>query len=217
MSITNHVGTLLYSALAKPQPNKTNPAKIEFFATVAFPPSAGADLAAAMTAVTPNGTLAGQRLTVEANVKKAKPHAGIPDDWLIVRFTSGPDYAPELFTQTGDRILANPVNSTEIASRFYAGQQVRVNGYPFHWKHTGSGSQGVSWNLSGLMEVGGGERRAGGNDSESAFAAYVDPNAAPAPTRTPAPAPTRTPAPARGENTNPFAVAGGFHDDDIPF
>lgn len=174
MSITDFEAILLHSSLDQPRPNKANPGKIEFYTNIALPPAAANDLAESMKGVTPNGSLSGLRLTIEPNSKKAKPHAGIPDDWLILRLSSGADYAPELFTTSGEKIAALPLNGGQIRTEFYSGQRVRVNGYPFFWNHEKSGAKGVSWNLSGVMAVGGGERRGGGGGepSESAFAKY---------------------------------------------
>lgn len=174
MSIADHVAILLHSSLDQPRVNKINKNKVEFYANVAFPPTAANDLAEAMKEVAPNNSLNGQRLTIEANGKKAKPHAGIPADWLILRLSSGPDFSPDLFGTNGQKIPALPLHSGEIRTEFFSGQRIRVNGYPFHWKHAESGAQGVSWNLSGVMAEGGGERRAGGGGepSENAFAKY---------------------------------------------
>lgn len=184
MSIADHVGILLHSSLDKAVLNKANKnkEKYEFYANVALPPTAQNDLAAAMKEVAPDGRLQGLRLTVEPNGNKAKPHAGIPDDWLILRLSSGPDFPPDLFVESGAKIAALSINGSQIRTEFYSGQRVRVNGYPFAWNHTESGSRGISWNLSGVMAAGGGERRAvnSGEPSESAFAKYRD--AAPSPT-----------------------------------
>lgn len=174
MSITDHEAILLHSSLDQPRANKANPGKVEFYTNIALPPAAANDLAEAMKEVAPNGNLAGLRLTIEPNSKKAKPHAGIPGDWLILRLSSGADYAPDLFGADGQKIAALPINGGQIRGEFFAGQKVRVNGYPFFWNHAQSGARGVSWNLSGVMAVGGGERRGGGGGepSESAFAKY---------------------------------------------
>ncbi|QFR59556.1 hypothetical protein KEM14_gp63 [Xanthomonas virus phiXaf18] len=181
MSITDHVAILLHSSLDQPRAKKANPGKVEYYTNIALPPSAADDLAAQMREVAPNGNLSGLRPTIEPNGKKAKPHAGIPNDWLILRLSSGVDYPPDLFATDGQKVAALPVNGSQIRSEFYAGQRVRINGYPFFWNHTQSGARGVSWNLSGAMAVGGGERRggSGGEPSESAFAKYRQ-DAAPA-------------------------------------
>lgn len=175
MSIQDHVAILLHSSLAQARPNKANPDKIEFYANVALPPSAAGDLAEQMKQEAPNGKLQGLRLTIEANSRKSKPHPGIPDDWLILRLSSGQDYAPELYTEGGQKLAALPINGGQIRGEFFAGQKVRLNGYPFYWSHAISGATGISWNLSGVMAVGGGERRGGGSGepSESAFARYL--------------------------------------------
>lgn len=205
MSIADHVAILLYSSLDQARAGKSNPNKPEFYTNIALPPSATDDLAAQMKEVAPNGNLAGLRLTIEANGKKAKPHVGIPNDWLILRLSSGPDYPPELFDTSGKKLAALPVNGGEIRGEFFAGQKVRVNGYPYPWNHAASGAKGISWNLSGVMAVGGGERRAGGagEPSESAFAKY----------RSDVPAQTNVPAQqaavnGAGDTGNPFQQGG---------
>lgn len=174
MSITDHEAILLHSSLDQPRAGRSNPGKVEFYTSIALPPSAADDLATAMKEVAPNGNLSGLRLTIEPNSKKAKPHAGIPGDWLILRLASGADYSPDLFAADGQKIAALPINGSQIRGEFFAGQKVRINGYPFFWNHAQSGAKGVSWNLSGAMAVGGGERRGGGGGepSESAFARY---------------------------------------------
>lgn len=212
MSITDHEAILLHSSLDQPRANKANPGKVEFYTNVAFPPTAANDLAAAMKEVAPNGSLSGLRLTIEANSKKSKPHAGIPDDWLILRLSSGAEYSPELFAESGQKIAALPVNGSQIRTEFFAGQRVRINGYPFFWNHAQSGARGVSWNLSGVMAVGGGERRggAGGEPSESAFAKYRQ--NAPAEAAAPASSAQAASTPANGGSApsgNPFQQAGG--------
>ena len=176
MSIADHEAVLLRASLDQARVNKASDTnKIEFYAVFAFPPSAMADLAEAMKAVTPANSLAGMKLAVKENRATNKPYPGIPDDWLIVRTTTGPDYPPDLFAQDGAKVAALPINAAQIRSEFYAGQNVRVNGYPFFWTHDKTHSKGVSWTLSGVMAVGGGTLRpggAGGETSESAFAQY---------------------------------------------
>ena len=203
MSITDHEAILLHASLDQPRANKANPGKVEFYTNIALPPSAADDLAASMKEVAPNGNLSGLRLTIEPNGKKAKPHAGIPNDWLILRLSSGADYAPDLYAENGQKVAALPVNGGQIRSEFFSGQRVRVNGYPFFWTHAQSGARGVSWNLSGVMAVGGGERRGGGGGepSESAFAKYRnDPPAQQAEQS----APQQTGTEASGNAGNPF-------------
>lgn len=204
MSIADHEAIILHSSLDQARQNKANPEKVEFYVNAAFPPSAADDLAEQMKEVAPNGNLGGLRLTIEPNGRKAQPHAGIPNDWLILRLSSGQDYPPELFAESGQKVAALPVNGGQIRTEFYAGQRVRINGYPFFWNHAKSGAKGISWNLSGVMAVGGGERRAGGGgeSSESAFAKYR--NEAPAQSE---PQQTQQPA-STGGNGNPFAQSG---------
>lgn len=211
MSIADHVAILLFSSLDQPRAGKSNPNKVEFYTTIALPPAAANDLADQMKTVAPNGNLAGLRLTIEPNSKKAKPIVGVPDDYLILRLSSGPDYPPELFTEEGKKLTALPVHGTEIRTAFYAGNKVRINGYPYFWDKTSIGAgKGISWNLSGVMAVGGGERRAGGagEPSESAFAKYRG-ESAPAQNNVPAQqtqaASDSNPFQQGGASNNPFA------------
>lgn len=173
MSLADHVGIILSASLDQPRAGKANPNKPDFYVQVAYPPSATDFLLEEMKAQSPTGALRGMKHSVGPNSELAKPFAGIPNDWIIVRFGTGPDYPPELFGLGGEQIPALPINRTQIGSEFFAGQNVRLNGYARYWKHE-SGSQGISWSLKGVMAVGGGERRSApkGEPSESAFAQY---------------------------------------------
>lgn len=176
MSIADHVGILLMSSLDQARESKAKPGKIEFYARVALPPTAQADLMAACTAVAPNGSLGGLQLApkLHSSLAPDKQFAGIPLDWFIVRMSSGEGYPPELFAESGEKLTAIPLNASRIRTDFYAGQRVRVNTYGFFYPPKNGGSAGIGFNLSGLMAVGGGERRGGdqGEPSESAFAKY---------------------------------------------
>ncbi len=174
MALADHVAIILSASLDQPRAGKANPNKPDFYVQAAFEPSAGAYLQSAMIEASPTGKLNGLKYNVKTNGSLEKPFPGIPDSYLVVRFGTGPDFPPELFTQTGEQISALPVNRSQIAGEFYSGQRVRLNGYARYWSHE-SGSKGISWSLSGVMAVGGGERRPGaaaGEPSESAFAKY---------------------------------------------
>jgi hypothetical protein len=214
MSIADHTGILLSSALDQPRAGKANPNKPEFYAVVAYAPDATDELAALMTEASPNKSLAGLKLSAEANRKKTKPYAGIPEDWLIVKFAANPGYPPELFLETGETVAALPLNGGKIRTEFYAGQRVRMNGHPFAWSHE-SGNRGISWNLAGIMSAGGGDRRPGGNSgepSESAFAKYRS-SAQPAAAQE---APAQHQAAATGA-ANPFQVGSAGKSAASPF
>lgn len=177
MSIVDHVAIFLHGSLDQARESQAKKGKFEFYGRFAFPPAAQDDLMAAIAAVAPNGIIAGLQLApkLHSSLPAAKQFAGIPLDWFIVRMSSGPDYPPELFAVDGTKLAALPINGTQIRADFYAGQRVRVNTYAFYYPPKGGGSAGVSFNLSGVMAVGGGERMPGGNSaepSESAFAAY---------------------------------------------
>lgn len=176
-TITDHVAILLRSSLDQARESKAKPGKHEFYAQLALPPQARDALMDACKSAAPNGSLNGLQVApkLHSSLADAKRFAGIPLDWFIVRMSSGPDYPPELFAESGQKIAALPLNSGQIRTEFYAGQRVRINSYPFHYPAKNGGSAGVAFNLSGLMAVGGGERRAGdngGESSESAFAKY---------------------------------------------
>lgn len=157
MAITDHVGILVAGSFDRPQINKLKKdAPAQYFAVVAFEPSAGADLGEAMAGVSPGGNWASVQHGVKKNSTLAKPYAGIDDNALIVRFSS--QYAPEIYDQAGKIVPATQDNSPHIRSQLFAGQRVRINGAPYAWNF--QGKQGLSFNLYGVMTVGGGERRA---------------------------------------------------------
>lgn len=157
MAITDHVGTLVAGSFDRPQINKLKKdAPAQYYAVVAFEPSAGADLGDAMSGVAPGGNWASVQHGVKKNSTLPKPYAGIDDNALIVRFSS--QYAPEIYDQAGAVVPATQDNSAHIRSQLFAGQRVRINGAPYAWNF--QGKQGLSFNLYGVMAVGGGERRA---------------------------------------------------------
>lgn len=177
MSIADHVAIFLMGSLDQPRPGKAKPNKPEYWGQFAFPPTAETDLLAACTAVAPNGSLNGLQLApkVHRNLAADKQFPGIPADWYIVRMGTGPDFPPDLFLLDGQKISALPLHAQQIRADFYSGQRVRVNAHTFAYPAQNGGRPGVSFSLSGLLAVGGGERRPGSNDgvpSESAFSAY---------------------------------------------
>lgn len=207
MSIADHIAIYLMGSLDQPKAGKAKPDRPEYWGQFAFPPEAAGDLMAACTAAAPNGSTNGLQLAPKLHGKLApdKKFPGIPDDWLIVRMGTGPDYPPDLFLVNGQKISALPINGGAIRTDFYSGQKVRVNTYGYYYPPTGGGSAGISFNLSGLMAVGGGERRSageGGEPSESAFAKY----------RSDAPvqqSPAQDAAAAQPSGTDPFVQQGG--------
>lgn len=204
MSIADHVAIFLMGSLDQPKAGKAKPNNPTYWGQFAFPPTAEADLLAACTAVAPNGSLAGLQLAVKkhANLAADKKFPGIADDWYIVRIGTGPDYPPDLFLTDGSKIAALPINGQQIRSEFFAGQRVRVNTYGFYYPPKGGGSAGISFNLSGVMAVGGGERRSngeGGESSENAFAAYRNASA-----QQSAPQEQAAQQPAQQSSGNPF-------------
>ena len=192
MSITDHVAILLAGSFDAPKRNKLKSADKppEYYAVVAFDASAGDEIAAAMAAIAPGGNLAGITHSVKPNARLNKPYPGIPDDALVVRFAT--QFAPEVYSDSGELVPADTAHAGAIRSQLFAGQRIRINGAPYVWNF--QGKAGISWNLYGVMAVGGGERRATASD---AFAKYL-----PAGTDSAAP-PPETPA-----ADNPFGAQG---------
>lgn len=169
MALTDHIGTLLQGSFDRPAKNRLKPqAPSEYYAVVAFPPAAAADLASALAEVAPGGNWKAVQHAVKPNNQLPKPFPGIPDDHLVVRF--GTQFAVEIRGEDGAEIIPTAENSALIRSKLFAGQRVRINGGPYLWNF--QGKPGISWNLCGAMAVGGGERRPGGNNG-GGFEAYI--------------------------------------------
>lgn len=204
MSIADHVAIFLMGDLDQPKAGSAKPDRPEYWGRFAFPPTAEADLLALCTSASPNGSLSGLQLAPKKHSSLApdKQFTGIPLDWYIVRIGTGPDYPPDLFLVDGTKIAPLPINGGKIRTDFFSGQNVRVNAHGFAYPAKNGGRPGVSFSLDGVMAVGGGERRAGGEGgepSESAFAKYRnDPPAQQA--EQPAPQQTATMA----DGSNPF-------------
>ncbi|QRI46315.1 hypothetical protein [Xanthomonas phage X2] len=209
MSIADHVAILLAGSLDAPKAGKAKPDRPEYWGLFAFPPSAGPDLTAACQAAA-GGSLAGMRLApkLHSRLEPDKQFAGIPQDWLIVRMGTGPDFPPALFLLDGSSVQALPINGAKIRADLFAGQKVRVNAHGFAYPPKNGGPAGVSFSLDGVMAVGGGQRRSssseGGEPSESVFAKYRAEVAA-APAASTAPATTGNPFQQSAAGTdNPF-------------
>ncbi len=228
MALTDHIGTLVAGSFDRPQINKLKPnAPAQYYAVVAFDPSVGPDLAAAMAEKAPGGNWQGLQHSIKPNKQLPKPYAGIPDDAIIVRFST--QYPVEIYDLHGQLVPASADNSAHIRAELYTGQRVRINGAPYAWNF--QGKSGLSWNLYGVMAVGGGERRAAaggsfdkylpaqqaGVDQQAAGAAMAaavsntnpfGQQQASAPAQQAAPANNANPfqqsAPAGGVSTNPF-------------
>lgn len=180
MALTDHIAILTHAALAEPVVNKKKASKpSEFYALIAFPPAAGNDLADLAKQVAPGGNLAGLSMNVKPNSKQSKPIPGVPDDWFIVRAAT--QFAPYIADAHG-RQMDQSTDAAAIRTKFYAGKKIRAALTAFAWNY--DGKPGVSYNLSGVMEAGDGERLAIGNSAGAAFEKYADksePAAAPAP------------------------------------
>ena len=204
--VTDFVATLAHSSLAVARPNKLKPGSAPtFYAEVCFPPEAANVLAALASTVAPGGSLAGLEIGVKTNAQKAKPIPGIPHDWYVVK--SSTQFAPYVADATGAQIVqGSPEANARIQAVFFAGKRVRASLSAFAWSHAQTGRRGVSFNLTGIMEAGDGERlNIGSGVTANAFAKYAQPGGAPA--AQPAagnPFAAQAPAP---QVANPLAVA----------
>lgn len=180
MSLDQHVAILTHHSLAAATPNKLkagNP--LEFYGLIAFPPAAINDLGAIALAASKGAPLANFEIGISTNAQSKKPIPGIPGDWYVVRAST--QFAPYVADAAGNQLeQGDPAGQQAIRSTFYAGKKVRVmlSAYQWHFK----GKDGISFNLSGVMDAGEqGERLAIGNgEVVNAFAKHANPNAAPA-------------------------------------
>lgn len=200
MALTDHVAILAHSSLDAPSINRLNPSKpAAFYAQIAFPPAAGAELQAILSAVAPGGSLAGQEIGAKRNDALAKPLPGVPGDWIVARAST--QYAPYVADGAGVQMdQNNPASHALIKSTFYAGKHVRAALTAFAWNHTSTGRKGISFNLTGIMAAADGERlNIGGGVVVNQFSQYANPAAAAV---APAPAQVVEQAP----QGNPFAT-----------
>lgn len=206
MAITDHVGILVAGSFDRPQVNKLKKdAPPQYYAVVAFEPAAGADLAESMASIAPGGNWQALQHGVKKNATLPKPYAGVPDDALIVRFST--QYPVEIYDQDGRNVAPSADNSAHIRSQLYAGQRVRINGAPYAWNF--QGKQGLSWNLYGVMAVGGGERRAAAGGSFDAYLPKQRNDFESASASNQATAQSAPPANTTQANGNPFQQSGG--------
>lgn len=177
--IAEHVAILASHSLAQATPNKMKGGKLEYYAVLAFPPAAGADLFALMTSVAAGGDVSKYEHSVKQNQHTSKPIAGIPGDWLIVRAAT--QFPPYLADAAGTQLAqGSQSGETLIRQTFYAGKRVRAALNAFTWEF--KGKHGISFNPDGIMDAGeAGERlNIGGGATVNAFQKYANPNAAPA-------------------------------------
>jgi hypothetical protein len=205
MAITDHVAILAHSSLDVPRINRLNPEKpAAFYAQLAFPPSAGADLQALAAAVAPGGSFAGLEVGVKTNGQLAKPIPGIPADWFVIR--SSTQYAPYVADGAGNQMdQSNPATHGVIKQHFYAGKKVRTALSAYSWEHTATRRRGISFNLQGVMASDDAERlNIGAGVVVNAFNQYADPSKAANVT----PVPGANVQAAAGSGGNPFANTG---------
>ena len=198
MALQDHVAILLSHSLDVARLNKKK-TKSDFYAQIALPPAAVADVAALVAEIYPGIPLGSIEVNFKTNANQKTPVAGVPGDWYILRMAS--QFAPELYAADGKTRYENAT----ARSQFYAGMRVRVVGNAWAWK--GDNGPAASFNLFGVMDAGvGGDRLAIGTGSAgNAFAVHGNPNAAPAPSV----AQMNANAPVSAPNSaNPFAQGG---------
>lgn len=207
MSLMDHVAIITHNALAQATPNKLkagNP--LEFFALIAFPPSAGQELQALAQQAAGTAPLGNFEIGVQTNAQKGqKQLPGIPGDWFVIRAAT--QFPPYVCDATGKQLeQANPADATVIKTAFYAGKKVRAALSAFQWNF--KGKLGISFNLQGVMDAGeAGERlNIGVGVVANAFANYANPNAQPA-AAVVAPG-TNAQVVEQGNAGNPFAAQG---------
>jgi hypothetical protein len=179
MAITDHIAILAHASLDQPRVNKLNPQKpASFYAQIAFPPSAGADLQALAAAVAPGGNFAGMEVGVKTNAQLAKPLPGVPGDWFVVR--SSTQFAPYVADGAGVQLdQGNPAQQALIRTQFYAGKKVRASLAAFAWAQAATGRRGISFSLAGVMANEDSERlNIGAGVVVNTFAKYADPSKA---------------------------------------
>jgi len=175
MALQDHLAILTHSSLAEATPNKKKPGNpLQFYAKVAFPPEAGSDLLELVKSVAPGGNTTGLQMGVKPNARTESPIPGIPDDWLVVRAST--QFAPAVIARNGDR-LDQETHKAAIKAAFYPGRRVRVILSAFAWTY--DKKNGVSFNLTGVMDAGDGERMNIGTEAvvTNAFAQYADASA----------------------------------------
>ena len=204
MSLDQHVAILAHSSLDVPRVNRLNPQKpASFYAQIAFPPAAAADLQALAAAVAPGGNFAGLEVGVKTNAQLSKPLPGIPADWFVIR--SSTQFAPYVADGAGNHLdQNNPANHGVIKSTFYAGKKVRAALSAFFWTYPATGKRGISFNLQGLMASDDGERlNIGAGVIVNTFQQYADPSKAAGQTQ---PFGANAPTVASTPVGNPFAA-----------
>jgi len=169
MAITDHVAILTHHALAQAQPNRKKAGSpLQFYAVVAFPPTAADDIQGVLKAVAPGGALQGLKISVRRNQQLEKPVPGVPADWFVIRAAT--QFPPYLADESGKQ-LDQATQAGDIRVKFYAGKRVRVALSAYYWPNEGGG---LSFNLNGVMAVSDGERLSIGNTAANAFAAYAE-------------------------------------------
>lgn len=211
MSLQDHIAILTHSSLGEATPNKKkagNP--LQFYAKILFPPAAGNELAELAKSIAPGGSLTGVQVGVKTNAQSDSPVPGIPGDWFVVRAST--QFAPDVRDRAGQP-MPQETHKAQIKAAFYPGRRIRAILSPFAWTY--DKKNGISFNLTAIMDAGDGERLNIGTEAmvTNAFAQYADASATdqtgkasdgnPNPFGNAAPA-AETPAVQADPNANPF-------------
>lgn len=179
MPVIQHKAIILRNTLPAPRANPNKKEKIEYYAELAYPPSAVADIHAMLLETAAGVPLNKLHLPVVKNSAKADKHgtsttvAGIPGDWLIMRVSTTPEYPPVRADADGVE-LTNP---GDVARVFYAGREV-IADVTFKLSAPHQQGQSIWANLWGVIAQAEGQRMAIGNDTRGALARYATPGAA---------------------------------------
>lgn len=159
MAVQDHVAIILSCSLDRAARNRKKPDQPpRYYIRAALPPDAAADLGTAMANVAPGGNWKATSHNIKQNQALQQPYAGVPADWLIVKFDT--QYPVPVYSANGGvEIPVNAENSARIRSEFFSGQRARIEASPYLWHF--EGKVGISWNLWGVLAVGGGERLPG--------------------------------------------------------
>lgn len=179
MAVIEHQGILLSHALAAPRRNPNKKERIEYHASVAFPPEAQADLIGLLQSVTNGAPLSNFYLPVQRNdarkdsrTGQPNPIPGIPSDWLILRTSSSQSYAPACVNIDGTVLT----DAAQVSAAFYPGKKVMIDVYVKAVLGHAKGNS-IYANLSGIIAQADGERLAIGRNTVGALQKYATPGA----------------------------------------
>ena len=179
MPVIQHQGILLDNTLAVARPNPNKRERIEHYANIAFPPAAGPEIQALLSAAANGVNLGNLYLPVVQNGARKNQKgqsttvAGIPDDWLIMRVSTSPEYPPARVDADGT-VLTNPA---DVSRAFYAGRNVIADVW-FKLSAPHQKGQSIFANIAGVIAQANGQRLAIGRDTIGDLQRYAQPGAA---------------------------------------